>query len=412
LNNVKHVVFIGLVWPEPSSSAAGIRIIQLVQSFLKANYSVTFLSASTVGDYSYSLESIGVTCMPIELNHSSFDSCIKELNPDVVVFDRFVTEEQFGWRVHEQCPNALLVLDTEDLHFLRDAREKAVKLSKEFKNENLYSDTAKREIASILRCDCSLIISEYEYQLLIDFFQINPDLLYLLPMWADTLPLEIDELSNFYERSDFLFIGNFIHAPNWDAVLQLKNNIWPAIRKKSPHAKLHIYGAYSSPKVLQLHNEKEGFIVEGRAENLEEVYAKIRVVLAPLRFGAGVKGKLLEAMYYAVPSITTSIGAESMIDNNLWGGEVVDDFTLFVEKAVELYTDELLWTNRRSTARDILKNRFLDKTYSNQFIQHVLKLSDHLESHRNKNFMGAILRHHTVQSVRYLSKWIEEKNRG
>ena len=90
MSKEKHVVFIGLVWPEPSSSAAGIRIVQLVQSFLKAHYSVTFLSASTIGEFSYSLENLGVICMPIELNNASFDRCIQKLNPDVVVFDRFV----------------------------------------------------------------------------------------------------------------------------------------------------------------------------------------------------------------------------------------------------------------------------------------------------------------------------------
>src|SRR5690606_12663340 len=92
--------------------------------------------------------------------------------------DRFVSEEQFGWRVSQECPNAVQILDTEDLHFLRSAREKAFKKKEEI---NLYNETTIREIASILRCDLSLIISEFEMNLLLNEFHIAPELLYYLP---------------------------------------------------------------------------------------------------------------------------------------------------------------------------------------------------------------------------------------
>ena len=109
-----------------------------------------------------------------------------------------------------------------------------------------------------------------------------------------------------------------------------------------PESNLLIYGAYPSQKVLQLHKPAEGFIVKGRAADAEEVIKSAKVVLAPLRFGAGLKGKLIEAMQCGTPSITTSIGAESMHGNLPWNGFIVDGVTDFANAAVCLYLDKML----------------------------------------------------------------------
>ena len=132
-------------------------------------------------------------------------------------------------------------------------------------------------------------------------------------------------------------IGNFLHAPNWDATLQLKQIIWPEIRKTIPDAQLHVYGAYASEKVLQLHNPKEGFYVKRRAEDAKEVISKAKVLLAPLRFGAGLKGKFIDAMQCGTPSVTTQIGAEAMQGDFTWGGAIEDDVYAFA-KAATAYT--------------------------------------------------------------------------
>ena len=158
---MKHCVFIiGSVWVEPKSSAAGSRMLQLIQTFLSQDWSVTFGSVSQKNPNSIDLTKIGVTEVALELNNTSFDEYIKELHPTIVVFDRFITEEQFGWRVAEICPDALRILDTEDLHCLRKTRQESIKKEIEFSNDLLLnSEVAKREIAAIYRCDISLIIS-------------------------------------------------------------------------------------------------------------------------------------------------------------------------------------------------------------------------------------------------------------
>ena len=109
---MKKAVFIGLVWPEPTSTAAGGRIMRLIQLFMENGFTVSFMCAAAKSDRSADLKEIGCKTIEIKLNDSSFDSIIKEENPDLVVFDRFLSEEQFGWRVHQEVPNAVKILDS------------------------------------------------------------------------------------------------------------------------------------------------------------------------------------------------------------------------------------------------------------------------------------------------------------
>ena len=408
----KKVLFIGLVWPEPNSSAAGTHLLHLIELFAKHNWEIHFASAAITSSYSFDLNSKGVTTEAILLNDSSFDAYIQQLNPQLVLFDRFVTEEQFGWRVAEQCPDALRVLDTEDLHCLRLARQEAYKQKRDLTPSDLFSDTAKREIASILRCDLSLIISEFELDLLQNTFGIKRNLLFYLPLLADPITPETQATwPKFEERSDFVFIGNFLHEPNWQTVLYLKQHIWPVLSKQIPTTSLKIYGAYPPQKALELHKPSERFLVLGRAESAQEVIQNARVLLAPIPFGAGAKGKLLEAMCYGTPSVTSTIGAESMPGDLLWNGTVTDEDDAFVEAAVHLYQNEDHWRQAQENGMHLVNSRFDQNKFEQPFIDQINYVLQNLESHRATNFMGALLQHHSLQSTKYLAKWIEEKGK-
>jgi len=413
MNASQHVLIIGFVWPEPNSSAAGGRMVQLISIFKEQGFEVTFASPAMDRDYMIDLESLGVSKKSIALNCSSFDVFVNELNPTIILFDRFMMEEQFGWRVAENCPEALRLLDTEDLHCLRLARQKAFKEKRQFSTDDLLvEDVAKREIASILRCDVSLMISEYEIELLQTVFKIDSDLLYYLPLLLEAVEdLAIQNLPSFEDRNNFVFIGNFLHEPNWNAVQYLKETIWPLIRKQVPDAVLQICGAYPSQKVLQLHQPKEGFHIMGRVDDAQEVVKNARVVLAPLRFGAGIKGKLLEAMQCGTPSVTTTIGAESMSGDLPWNGFISDVAQDFAAKAVELYQDKKLWLKAQKNGFQIIEKRYLKFLFENDFVKHILEKRSHLKQHRLHNFMGTLLQHHTLTSTKYMSRWIEEKNK-
>jgi len=409
MNVNNSLLIIGFVWPEPNSSAAGGRMMQLISLFKEQGYQITFASPALDSDFMVNLADFGVNKVTIELNDSSFDAFIRHLQPDIVLFDRFMIEEQFGWRVAENCPNAIRILDTEDLHCLRLARQKAFKENRIFQVVDLLEEAVgKREIASILRSDLSLMVSEYEMELLQSIFRIEKSLLFYLPLLVDQF--EISPLS-FQQRQNFGFIGNFLHEPNWNAVQYLKETIWPLIRMQLPKAVLEIYGAYPSQKVFQLHNEKEGFLIRGRAENAKEVISNTRVLLAPLRFGAGIKGKLLEAMQYGTPTITTSIGKESMHGTLDWNGIIEDEPQQFADVAVQLYQEESLWLQSQENGFAIVKQRYLKELFEVEFAKQVSLLKLNLKKHRQNNFLGQMLSHHTMQSTKYMSRWIEEKNK-
>jgi glycosyltransferase involved in cell wall biosynthesis len=413
MNQMQSLLIIGFVWPEPNSSAAGGRMMQLISLFQKQGFKIVFASPAQDSDFMVDLSEFDVQKESIELNNSSFDDFIKELNPSLVLFDRFMIEEQFGWRVAENCPDALRILDTEDLHCLRLARQKAFKEKREFQISDLLAEeVAKREIASILRCDLSLMISEYEIELLTNVFKIDKELLYYLPLLlnSEAIP-DLDLLPNFETRKDFVFIGNFLHEPNWNAVQYLKETIWPLIKKQLPDAVLNVYGAYPSQKVLQLNNVKEGFLIQGRAENANEVVKSARVVLAPLRFGAGIKGKLLEAMQCGTPSVTTAIGAESMQGILQWNGFVEDNPKAFSEQAIQLYQEKEIWLQAQKNGIQIIKKRYFKILFEDDFAKQIQFLLSNIKQHRLNNFMGELLQHHTLKSTKYMSKWIEEKNK-
>ncbi len=411
----QQVLIIGKVWPEPNSSAAGTRMMQLIQHFITKGDRVTFVSSAKDSFYQEDLSKLHMNCSFVALNDSSFNKFIEELEPQIVIFDRFMTEEQFGWRVMDSCPNALRILNTEDLHFLREARHNALKqkikkgvrgVEPRLNLSTFRSDLQLRELASIYRSDVSFLVSDFEVKLLNETYQIPKEKLVHLPLYAEESQTRIP----FEERENFVFIGNFWHEPNWDAVRYLKSTIWPILRKKSSRAKLLIYGAYCSEKVYQLANEKEGFIVKGRAEDAYEAISQARVSLAPLRFGAGIKGKLLESMACGTPSVTTNIGAEGMTDG-LWGGFIEDDPELFADRATLLYSNEQEWENAQERGYDLLEERFTKSMFTEKLDNSIERLSG-LESYRSKSLVSLILQKESHQASRYMSIWIEEKKRN
>lgn len=406
------ILVIGYVWPEPKSSAAGGRMLDLLLLFIRQNWKVTFASPAAESEFMADLDSLNIKKANIELNNASFDNFIKDLNPDIVLFDRFMMEEQFGWRVAETCPNAIRIIDTVDLHFLRNARQVALKENREATFIDFHSDIAKREIASILRSDISLIISEFEMKLLTESFKLDHSLLYYLPLLTESIDeTKIKTWKSFEEKRDFVFIGNFLHEPNWDAVRYLKEAIWPLIRKELSEANLKIYGAYPPQKAMEMNKPKEGFQVLGRADDANLVVSNARVCLAPLRFGAGVKGKLAEAMLCGTPSVTTDIGAEGMKGDYDWNGSIANSATEIANAAIELYKNKDAWNKAQQNGITIINNRNSKELFEQKMIEHWHSVLNNKENHRANNFIGALLQHHTLSSTKYMARWIEAKNK-
>jgi len=420
------VLVIGYVWPEPQSSAASGHVMQILQTFREQGWDITFSSPAGPGEHKADLNALGIREVPIELNNSCFDRFVSELAPDIVLFDQFMMEEQFGWRVEQNCPQALRVLETSDLQSLRHARHQRLKNHLKHNDDQndfsaLYSpalpeefelmadtDLAKREIAALYRCDLNLMISEVEILLLVEQFGVPQELMHWCPLMVEPLP---QPPRAFEQREHFLSIGNFRHAPNWDAVLWMKTAIWPLIRQQLPSAQLHIYGAYTPPKATALHNPAQGFHVMNWAEDALQVMSAARICLAPLRFGAGIKGKLVDAMLCGTPSVTTPIGAEAMHGGHPWPGRIAQSAEAIACEAVELYKNEAAWNQAQTLGFSLLTDRYRQAVHGAALIEKLQNCRAHLKQRRTKNFTGSMLRHHLHKSTQYMAQWIEAKNR-
>lgn len=408
----KKILIIGHVWPEPKSSAAGSRMMQLIECFILKEFQITFATTSTKSSNSVNLQELGILEEKIQLNDSGFNDFVKNLDPAIVMFDRFMTEEQFGWRITESCPDAIKILNTEDLHCLRKGRELALLDELPFDITYLYNEVAKREIASILRCDLSLIISEFEMQLLESDFKIDPSLLHYLPfMLGEITTKRIEKLPSYSDRQHFVTIGNFLHKPNLDSIKLLKTKIWPLIHTELPDVQLHIFGAYASEKVHQFHDPNNGFYIKGFAKNVDSVMQSAKVCLAPLQFGAGLKGKIIDAMKNGTPCAMTTIASEGLFGNLESNGFIENNYSLLAIKAVELYSDEQKWNQKQSNGFRVINDRFIKDSFQQQFMIHLEALAKELPSRRLNNFTGAMLNHHHLQSTKYMSRWIEEKQK-
>lgn len=399
-----NIIYIVTVWPEPQTSGASARVLQLIHCFKNAGFNVLVVSSSKMTDKSAPLESLNIRTAQIELNNHSFDDFIQKEAPDMVLFDRFLSEEKFGWRVAQACPLAMRVLDTIDLHTLRDARAQQCK--KDEKQLILQNSTSLREMASIFRCDLTLFVGDYELELVEKHFNVPSSLLYYHPLTIE--PCMNSDQNAFEDRAGFVAIGSFLHPPNWDAVLQLKQDIWPRIRKKLRHATLNIVGSYAPEKAKVLHNEKEGFIVKGFVEDDFAIMHQSRVHLAPLRFGAGVKSKCVLAFRANTPTIATSIGAEGLLPSDDWAGEICDDREAFVQAAINMYQCEKTFIKAQSQCHKIVSYFQTDK-WESRLILKLQALKKNLLESREENFIGKMMLHHQMLSTRYMSKWIESK---
>jgi glycosyltransferase involved in cell wall biosynthesis len=226
--------------------------------------------------------------------------------------------------------------------------------------------------------------------------------------------ISIDELNafpKFSERKHFVSIGNFLHEPNWQTVLQLKK-LWKSIKKALPEAEMHIYGAYVSEKAKQLHTEKEGFIIKGRAKSVESVFNSAKVLLAPIPYGAGLKGKLVESMQFGLPNVTSKIGAEAMHGTLNWNGFITNSDEKFIEKAIALYSNEVFWNTAQKNGVELVNKRYKKALFETEFVLTINDLLSNLNKHRNQNFLGQILQHQSLQSTKFMSRWIELKNKN
>lgn len=401
----KILLVIGLVYPQPHTTAAGWRMQQILKLFKEEQWKIHYWHTNTMDTYN-ELPEIDSSKL-IEVNQSSVDIFLKELQPKIVLFDRFVAEEQFGWRVRENCPNAVTILDTEDLHFLREARAIAYQKKQSLSNIDYHTPIMHREMASVHRCDITLLISSYEFNLLVEEFSIPETQLLLLPfLWEAKETIKSTEFS---ERKNLVTIGNLKHEPN-RALVKWIYQYWEWFRKAIPGVEMHVYGAYADAAMRQLHQPKKGFYLKGACGNVEETLSKYKIMLATVPFGAGLKGKMMDALQYQLPVITNSVGMEGIGTKEDWNSLIVENVEEAINLIKKLYYSEEEWKNSMRNYPKLL-SYFAKEQWVKTFWQKLEPIIHDVWLHRKKHYRIGMMNQQNMQASRYLSKWIVEKNK-
>ena len=396
---MKSALYFVYVWPEPISSAAGIRTVELLSFLSRLGYSVTVISPATENSFCIALQNKGFRTITLSPNDSSMDSVFREARPQVIFYDRFVMEEQFGWKMRELFPSSTQVVDTQDLHFVRRTREKWAKNGasleqiKEFTPVE-YGDDMLRELSSILRSDVTLVVSKWELQLLKKLEIPN---VHYLPFSVPPLP----QFKSFSDRTGMAFIGNFRHPPNLDSIRWLTEELWPRFHALHPEVSLYLYGAYPPASISSLH-KKNGIIFRGQVEEARMALQDHLCLLSPLRYGAGIKGKVLDSWASGTPILGTPITFEGMDENT----PVFTDIVSFSQQAEQLLFNENYWIQAQKHGLECLKEFEAENIYRNfsQILENALEKKEY-------SLITTLMRHNNQNSYKYFSRWIEEKNK-
>ena len=429
------VLFVSPVWPERSSSAAGVRTSDLVSSFVERGYRVHYASMSGIDSNNRvhvdKLEEWNVGTHTCRGNkEDEFVDILHAVDPSVVIFDRFYTEEMFSFILEKHMPHVCRILDMQDVHFLRTWRQEQARGSHTSLDDVIKSippasyQPCVRELASIYRSDLTLVCSPREVELLQSTFGVDKDLVVEASFFNGSSPFE-DSPTPYIERKHFMMIGNFRHPPNADSVEWACTDLWPRIRemlseqcslKKDDMPWLHVYGSYANnEKLISKIGRPDALGIKlcGFAPTLD-IMSEYRVLFAPLRFGAGLKGKIVDAWHHGLPVVTTVLGSEGMGETNTcWGGvgsaTTADDL---VHAAVRLYMDEAEWSDCQAQGFNLLRALYDGEKNLSQIHSAIeLRLED-MDRFRESNYLGSMLWSQAMRSTEYFSKWIEEKEKS
>ena len=331
-----RALLIDATTPMPDHDSGSVRFTALLELMVEQGWLVSFMPQNLAweGRYSSTLQSLGVEVLTAPAV-SSAENWLRAYGADLdlVLVSRHYVLEPLLKLIREHCPRARLVFDTVDLHFLREQRQAELGGSEAM--QAAAARTRRIELGMMNASDLTLVVSPVEQELL-----------------ADLVPeADVRVLSNIHtvhgrrqdwaQRRDLMFVGGFQHPPNIDAAEWLIDDIFPRIRAELPGVRLHLIGS-RMPAALR-EKARDGVIMHGFVEDLGPYLNGCRLSLAPLRYGAGVKGKVNQAMAWGLPVVATTCAAEGMF---LVHGEDVlmaDDGAAFAAEVIRAYSDEQLW---------------------------------------------------------------------
>lgn len=334
-----HVLVIDSYTPRPDHDAGSLRMANLLRILRDLGCHVSFMPENRAhdGDYTLALQSAGIEA----LYHPYLPSLEQHLEEfgaryDTVIMSRVDVAEHVLDAVRRHCPKARRVFDTVDLHFLRESRGASLG---EQGDGSRAERTKARELAVARACDVTLVVSAAEREILA---REAPDVtVELMSLVHESTPAA----TPFSERSGILFIGNFQHPPNIDAVEYYLREIQPLLHERLAGVRFTAIGANVPPGLERLAGPDVR--LTGHVRDIEPYFAAARLSIAPLRYGAGIKGKITTSMAFGLPVVTTALGAEGMGLEHGKHALIADSPDAFADAVVALHSDEAVW-NRLS----------------------------------------------------------------
>jgi glycosyltransferase involved in cell wall biosynthesis len=348
-----RVLVVDSLVPRPDRDSGSLRLYNVMRLARRAGMKVSFVAAELdrrFDAYVADLERNGIEV----LRPPYFVSPLHALRSigadlDLVVLSRVCNVEPNLEAARRYAPRARVAFDTVDLHYVREEREARLR------GDAALLEAARRRKAEELRaaraCDVTLVVSDVERAVL---EKECPEAKVLV---VSNIHEERPSKTPFAERRDFLFLGGFLHPPNGDAAIWFVREVLPKARPRLPHdTTFYVVGSHPTPEVRAL--AQDGVVVTGHVDDLAPWFERCRISVAPLRYGAGVKGKVNMSMAHGVPVVATSMAIEGM---HLRAGEdalVADDADAFADAVVRLWHDESLWSKLAQNGRQSIREHF------------------------------------------------------
>ena len=347
-----QVLIVDALTPQPDRDSGSLRLVNLMRLLIEEGGHVVFVPAnrSADGAYTEALQQLGVECWHAP-HMPGIPAWLREHGTrfDVAMVSRHYVASEFLPLLRKHAPQAGVLFDTVDLHYLRERR--AAELSGDAAALRAASRTRTLELELIEKADSTLVVSDAERELLA----------------RDAPKADVRVLSNLHEvgalgpawshRKDLLFVGGFRHPPNVDAVLWLAREVFPRIRASAPAMQFHCIGG-DVPVEVQALSEIDGVHIHGHVPDLQPWLDRCRVSVAPLRYGAGVKGKVNQAMAHGLPVVATTPAVEGMHLAAGFDVLVADDAATFADAVLRIHDDETLWNRIATHARDNVVRHF------------------------------------------------------
>jgi GT2 family glycosyltransferase len=364
----KSILVVDAETPRPDHDSGSNDTYQYIQALLQFGYHVIFVAQNCqyMDRYTQSLQRCGVECLyaPYTL---SLQQAVKDKGvrlAAVLVFRHYVARELIP-ALKTYAPQARIVLETVDLHFLREARQ--AKLAQEKVELDYPNKTRLEELAIIDQVDATILLSQHEMRLV---RKLLPNAnLYCIPILRENPAIQPKPLNS---RKGLMFLGGFRHPPNVDGICWFVEEIWPLLIKNGFDGNLMIVGADPPKEVMRLASKR--IRVLGHVEKLDDVFSKCRITVAPLRYGAGLKGKIISSLSYGVPCVSTPIGIEGSGLQNRKHVLVGKDAKGMADQILSLYYDDVTWLHLAENGK-----KFFEKRYSTQAVfPKIRKLLDQL----------------------------------